>query len=63
VPSGKVISTIHNVYEGGWRRMMAYRLTDGLSSQTTAVSQVAADRFVWLKAVPQTQVCRTSQWD
>jgi glycosyltransferase involved in cell wall biosynthesis len=53
VPSGKVISTIHNVYEGGWRRMMAYRLTDGLSSQTTAVSQVAADRFVWLKAVPQ----------
>ena len=23
-----VLSTVHNVYEGGWRRMLAYRLTD-----------------------------------
>ena len=37
----------------GWLRMLAYRLTDGLSRQTTAVSQAAADRFVRLKAVPQ----------
>ena len=47
-----VLSTIHNVYEGGWQRMLAYRLTDGLSRHTTAVSQAAADRFVRLKAVP-----------
>jgi len=47
-----VISTIHNVYEGGWPRMLAYRLTDGLSRRTSAVSRAAADRFVRLKAVP-----------
>lgn len=51
VPSLKVICTIHNVYEGGWRRMMTYRLTDDLSCLTTAVSQAAAVRFVELKAV------------
>lgn len=46
------IATIHNVYEGGWPRMLAYRLTDGLSQMTTAVSQAAADRFIRLHAVP-----------
>ncbi len=46
-----VISTIHNVYEGGWRRMLAYRLTDGLCSHSTAVSYAAAVRFVRLRAV------------
>jgi glycosyltransferase involved in cell wall biosynthesis len=46
------ISTIHNVYEGGWIRMTAYRLTDRFSRLTTAVSAAAADRFVRLKAVP-----------
>src|SRR5208283_1163986 len=51
-PRPAVISTIHNVYEGGWPRMMAYRLTDLLSRQTAAVSQAAAQRFVELKAVP-----------
>ena len=49
----RTISTIHNFYEGGWRRMLAYRLTDPLSLRTTAVSQAAADRFVRLKAVPR----------
>jgi glycosyltransferase involved in cell wall biosynthesis len=48
----RVISTVHNVYEGGWRRMLAYRMTDGLARCTTAVSRAAADRFVELKAVP-----------
>ncbi len=51
-PGVAVLSTIHNVYEGGWLRMLAYRLTDGLSRHTTAVSQAAADRYVRLKAVP-----------
>jgi glycosyltransferase involved in cell wall biosynthesis len=46
-----VISTIHNVYEGGSLRMLAYRITDGLCMHTTAVSQAAAERFVRLKAV------------
>jgi glycosyltransferase involved in cell wall biosynthesis len=47
-----VLSTIHNVYEGGRLRMLAYRLTDRLSRRTTAVSAAAADRFVRLGAVP-----------
>jgi glycosyltransferase involved in cell wall biosynthesis len=52
LPESVVLSTIHNVYEGSWPRMLAYRLTDGLSRHTTAVSQAAADRFVRLRAVP-----------
>ncbi len=52
-PAPAVLSTIHNIYEGRWHRMLVYRLTDGLSRRTTAVSQAAADRFVGLKAVPQ----------
>jgi glycosyltransferase involved in cell wall biosynthesis len=51
------ISTIHNVYEGGWMRMSAYRLTDSLCALTTAVSHAAAERFVQFKAVPQSR-CR-----
>jgi glycosyltransferase involved in cell wall biosynthesis len=47
-----VISTIHNVYEGGRLRMLTYRLTDRLSQRTIAVSQAAADRFKRLGAVP-----------
>jgi glycosyltransferase involved in cell wall biosynthesis len=53
VPETIVLSTIHNVYEGGWLRMAAYRLTDFLSYRTTAVSQAAVDRFVHIEAVPQ----------
>jgi glycosyltransferase involved in cell wall biosynthesis len=52
LPGAAVLSTIHNVYEGSWPRMLAYRLTDPLSRHTTAVSQAAADRYVRLKAVP-----------
>jgi glycosyltransferase involved in cell wall biosynthesis len=51
MPSLTVIATVHNVYEGRWHRMFAYRLTDSLAARTTAVSQAAADRFVRLKAV------------
>jgi glycosyltransferase involved in cell wall biosynthesis len=51
-PAPPVISTIHNIYEGPWPRMLAYRLTDPFSSHTTAVSQAAAARFVRLQAVP-----------
>jgi glycosyltransferase involved in cell wall biosynthesis len=52
MPSTAVLSTVHNVYEGPWPRMLAYRLTDPLSWRTTAVSQAAAERFVRLHAVP-----------
>jgi glycosyltransferase involved in cell wall biosynthesis len=53
VPKTKVLSSVHNVYEGGWMRMQAYRLTDGLSRRTTTVCEAAARRFVRLKAFPQ----------
>jgi glycosyltransferase involved in cell wall biosynthesis len=51
-PKLAVLSTVHNVYEGGRGRMVAYRLTDFLSVRTVAVSQAAAERFIRLKAVP-----------
>jgi glycosyltransferase involved in cell wall biosynthesis len=47
----RLISTIHNVYEGGRLRMLAYRWTDGLVDRTTAVSNAVAERFTDLKAV------------
>jgi glycosyltransferase involved in cell wall biosynthesis len=46
-----VISTIHNVYEGGWQRMLAYGFTDVLSRRTIAVSEAAHERYVRLRAV------------
>ena len=52
-PKFVVLSTVHNVYEGRWYRMLAYRLTDFLSRCTIAVSQAAADRFARLGAVPR----------
>ena len=51
-PPFVVLSTVHNVYEGRWWRMVAYRLTDSLSRRTVAVSEAAAERFIQLKAVP-----------
>jgi glycosyltransferase involved in cell wall biosynthesis len=50
-----VLSTIHNVYEGGWRRSALYGLTDGLAIQTTAVSQAVANRFIQTRAMPQSR--------
>lgn len=50
-PRARVIATIHNVYEGGAARMMAYRLTDGLAARTIAVSEAARERYVRMGAV------------
>jgi glycosyltransferase involved in cell wall biosynthesis len=47
------INTIHNVYEGGWHRMLAYAITNSLVDRVTAVSTPAAERFVRLQAVPR----------
>jgi glycosyltransferase involved in cell wall biosynthesis len=51
-PETVVLSTIHNVYEGRWPRMMAYRQTDGLCRHSTAVSLAAAARYARIQAVP-----------
>lgn len=50
-PVPAVVSTIHNIYEGGRLRMAAYRLTNGLVDHMTIVSQAAADRFIREKIV------------
>lgn len=47
----KLVNTIHNVYEGGWLRMLLYRLTDRWADRITAVSSAAAERFTRLHAV------------
>jgi glycosyltransferase involved in cell wall biosynthesis len=48
-----MISTIHNIYEGGRARMTGYRLTNGLVDHITIVSEAAADRFVRERIVPR----------
>ena len=53
VPVPALVSTIHNIYEGGPLRMAAYRLTNGLVDAMTIVSQAAADRFVTDRIVPK----------
>ena len=50
-----LISTIHNVYEGGRARMLAYRLSDRLADRVTAVSEAVAERYVELKAVSRSK--------
>lgn len=52
LPWLRVISTIHNTYEGDWRRMLAYRVTDRLCLRTFAVCQAAAHEAVRRRAVP-----------
>jgi glycosyltransferase involved in cell wall biosynthesis len=54
-PQAKLIATIHNVYEGGRLRMLAYRMTDRLVDRTTAVSSAVAERYVRLKAVAKSK--------
>jgi glycosyltransferase involved in cell wall biosynthesis len=56
-PRTALISTIHNVFEGGWIRMLAYRLSDPLSCLTTAVSSAAAERYIQMKALSRSK-CR-----
>jgi len=46
-----LVGTIHNVYEGGWLRMLAYRLTDRLASRMTTVSTAAREAFLKLRAI------------
>jgi len=55
-PATAVLSTVHNVYEGSWPRMLAYRLTDLLSCHTTAVSQAAAVAHLSCSMVSQSKL-------
>jgi glycosyltransferase involved in cell wall biosynthesis len=53
VPVPVLVSTIHNIYDGGPLRMAAYRATNRLADLVTIVSQAAADRFVREGIVPR----------
>lgn len=51
-PMPRLISTAHNVFEGGRSVDMAYRLTDRLATLSTNVSQEAVEAFEAKGAVP-----------
>jgi glycosyltransferase involved in cell wall biosynthesis len=53
IPVPVVVSTIHNIHEGGALWMAAYRLSNGLVDHMTIISQAAADRFITESIVPK----------
>jgi glycosyltransferase involved in cell wall biosynthesis len=55
--SARLISTLHNEYEGGSVRMLALKLTDPLSTHTEAVSQAVAERAMQLRIVRPERCC------
>jgi glycosyltransferase involved in cell wall biosynthesis len=52
VPVPVLVSTIHNVYEGGPVLMAAYRLSNALVDHMTIISEAAAERFIRERIVP-----------
>ncbi len=52
-PVPALVSTIHNIYEGGALWMAAYRLTNGLTDHMTIISEAAAERFIRDRIVPR----------
>jgi glycosyltransferase involved in cell wall biosynthesis len=52
-PAARVISTLHNEYEGGRGRMLALKCTDALTERTVAVCQAVAERALQLGIVPE----------
>ncbi|MFF2484030.1 glycosyltransferase [Paenibacillus sp. NPDC058071] len=51
-----LISTAHNINEGGKVRELLYRVTDPLCQLTTNVSQEAVNRYVAIKAAPKHKI-------
>jgi glycosyltransferase involved in cell wall biosynthesis len=52
-PVPVLVSTIHNIYEGGPLWMAAYRLTNRLVDGMTIISEAAAERFIRERIVPR----------
>ena len=52
-PVPVLVSTIHNIYEGGALLMAAYRMTNRLVDHMTIISEAAADRFIRERIVPR----------
>jgi len=55
-PRARVISTLHNEYEGGHGRMLALKCTDALTERTVAVCHAVAERAMQLGIVPERKV-------
>jgi glycosyltransferase involved in cell wall biosynthesis len=55
-PVPALVSTIHSINDGGALRMAAYRLTSGLVDRFTIISQLAAQRYVAIGAVPENRL-------
>ena len=51
-----LISTAHNIDEGGRWREVAYRLTDPLVDLTTNVSRAAVERYIRVGAAPKNKI-------
>lgn len=47
-----LVTSAHNVWEGDWKRMLFYRLTDRVADLTTNCSVAAVERYVRIKAAP-----------
>ena len=52
-PVPALVSTVHNIHEGGWIRMAAYRWTNALVDRMTIVSEAAAERFINDRIIPR----------
>lgn len=50
-PVPVIVSTIHNIWDGGPIRLLGYRVTDRLADCTTIVSETAAQRYLAARAV------------
>lgn len=51
-----LISTAHNIDEGGRWREVAYRLTDPLADLTTNVSRAAVERYIRVGVAPKNKI-------
>ena len=51
-----VISTAHNINEGGRLRELLYRITDPLTNITTQISRIAMDHYIRIGAVPANRI-------
>lgn len=51
-----MVTSAHNIWEGGFARMLFYRLTDSITDLTTNCSVAAVQRYVDIKAAPEDRI-------
>jgi len=51
-----MVTSAHNIWEGGFLRMLFYRMTDRLTDLTTNCSEAAVQRYVDIKAAPADRI-------